>query len=260
MQMITSKDNEIIKTAAKLVKSAKYRREKGLFTAEGVRICRDGVLSSVPIKLFLYTNGAAEKYPKDFQRISALAEASYEISAQLFARISDTQTPQGFFCVFYMLDKQPFPYTIDKQSNYVALENIQDPSNMGTILRTAEALGVKGVILSSDCCDVYSPKVVRGSMGAVFRLPLIITDKFVEYISELTESGVHTFGSTPHSAENITELSVGGGVMLIGNEGNGLTEAALSACSHRVRIPMMGRAESLNAAAAASILMWEMFR
>ena len=258
--MITSKDNEIIKDTAKLVKSAKYRKETGLFTAEGVRICRDGVLSGATPEKFFYTKDAKQKYTEDFEKIFSVSKNSFEVSSAIFEKISDTKTPQGFFCVFNMLDKPSFPYKINKQGNYIALENLQDPSNLGTILRTAEALVIDGVILSKNCCDFYSPKVVRGSMGAVFRIPAFTPDSFTDYIDELTKSGVATYGSTPHNAVDITDIDFNGGVMLIGNEGNGLCEETLSVCSKRVKIPMRGRAESLNAAAAAGILMWEMFR
>lgn len=258
--MITSKDNEIIKYAVKLMKSAKFRREERLFTAEGVRICRDGVLSGVGVEQFLYTRDAMEKYSDDYDRIKAASSSSVEISKSLFEKISDTKTPQGFFCIFNMLDKPSFPYTINKQGVYVALENLQDPSNIGTVLRTAEALGIDGIILSANCCDIYSPKVVRGSMGAVFRIPFYIAENFTGFVDNLTRRGFNTYGSTPHNADSITDIDFDSGVMLIGNEGNGLTEQALAACSRRVKIPMQGRAESLNAAAAAGILMWEMLR
>lgn len=258
--MITSKDNDIIKDAAKLVKSAKYRRERNLFTAEGVRLCRDGIMSGIIAESFLFTSSAKNKYRDDFEKISEGAKKCCEISEQLFEKISDTKSPQGFFCIFNMLDKPSFPYTINNQGNYVALENLQDPSNLGTVLRTAEALGIDGVILSENCCDIYSPKVVRGSMGAVFRLPFYISESFTEFIASATQKGVFTYGSTPRNAVDITDVCFNGGIMLVGNEGNGLTEKTLAVCSKRVRIPMRGRAESLNAAAAAGILMWEMIR
>lgn len=258
--MITSKDNDIIKDTAKLVKSSKYRKEKGLFTAEGVRICLDGVQSGFFPKIFFYTSKSKDKYAEEFGKISAASKKSLEVSQPVFEKISDTKSPQGFICVFEMLDKSKNMYTINNRGNYIALENLQDPSNLGTILRTAEALGFDGVILSNDCCDFYSPKVVRGSMGAVFRLPLFTAENFVDYIGELTESGIVTYGSTPRNAEDITNININGGVMLIGNEGSGLSEDALNVCSKRVKIPMGGRAESLNAAAAAAILMWETVR
>lgn len=258
--MITSKDNETVKHCAKLMKSASYRRNCSLFCAEGVRVCRDGVLSGHAPEIFAYTPSAREKYPQDFECIAAVSKKQLEVSNDIFSKISDTRSPQGFFCVFNMLDKQRFPYRINKRGSYLACERIQDPSNLGTILRTAEALGIEGVILSADCCDVYSPKVVRGSMGAVFRMPVHTAEDFTAYIKELSSSGVATYASTPRDAEDITRVSFDGGVMLIGNEGSGLSEDAINACTKKVMIPMRGRAESLNAAAAASLLMWEMLR
>ena len=258
--MITSKDNEIIKNISKLVKSAKRRKESRQFTAEGVRICTDGILSGYSPEVFLYTAKAKEKYSDDFKKIADTSRSCFEVSAAVFEKISDTKSPQGFFCVFNMLDKNKNLNTIDNQSVYIALERVQDPSNMGTILRTAEALGVDGIILSNDCCDIFSPKVVRGSMGAVFRIKYSIADDFCAYIKNLSDSGIITYGSTPVNACDIRTVDFNGGVMLIGNEGNGLSAQALDCCTVRVSIPMNGRAESLNAACAASILMWEMIR
>ncbi len=258
--MITAKDNETVKHAVKLVKSASYRKSCGLFTAEGVRVCRDGVLSGFSPELFVYTPRSEEKYPEDFAAVAERSKRLCEVSNDIFTRISDTKSPQGFFCVFNMLDKQKFPYRINKRGNYLACERIQDPSNLGTILRTAEALGIDGVILSGDCCDMYSPKVVRGSMGAVFRMPELSVDDFTAFIAKLSADGVETYASTPRGAQPVTEVSFDGGVMLIGNEGSGLKAETIDACTKRVMIPMKGRAESLNASAAAAMLMWEMMR
>lgn len=257
--LITSKDNELIKEAAKLIQSSKYRREKGLFAAEGVRLCADGVLSGSEAEYFLYTENAAKKYPAEFELISASSKKSFAVSESVFRKISDTTNPQGFFCVFVVLDKSHKLDKINTQGRYAALENIQDPSNLGTILRTAEALGVDGIILSADCCDVYSPKVIRGSMGAVFRVPVRIEENFTGFIRDLSENGIITYASTPHEAEDINGVDFSnGGVMLIGNEGNGLRAETIAACTKCVRINMKGRAESLNAAAAAAILMYKL--
>ncbi len=257
--MITSKDNEIIKYVSKLISSAKYRRENGCFAAEGVRLCSDGASSGAEITAFLYTEKAEKKYNSEFKKISSAAKKSYELSEPLFKKISDTAAPQGFMCIFKTLDKYSVSYKISKQGRYTALENIQDPSNMGTILRTAEALGTDGVIISRDCCDIYSPKVVRGSMGAVFRVPVIFPEDFTDYISYLTRNGILTYASTPHNADSINDIDFSqGGVMLVGNEGAGLKPETVSVCYKRIKIPMNGRAESLNAAAAAAILMYKM--
>ncbi len=256
--MITSKDNELIKETAKLIKSAKARKDKHLFVAEGLRLCRDAAESGAHIVFFLYTGQAAEKNKDDFALIRSVADKSEEISRELYNKISDTNSPQGFLCAIDTGSNTAMS-EIKSGGKYAALENIQDPSNLGTILRTAEALGIDGVILSHDCCDIYSPKVVRGSMGAVFRLPFMQTEDFTAWIQECTATGVSTYASTPHEAENIRQIDFsGGGIMLIGNEGNGLKSETIEACTRRVKIPMFGRAESLNAAAAAAILMYEL--
>ena len=223
--MITSKDNDIVRNAAKLLKSSKHRKTARQFTAEGVRLCRDGVRSGYKPALFLYTGDAVGKYKDAYDEIIAVSERSFEVSRAVFERISDTKSPQGFFCVFNILDKNKKMYRIDNQNTYIGLENIQDPSNM-----------------------------------AVFRLPFTIKENFGEYLRELLSQGVSVYGSTPYDAEDITNVKFTGGVMLIGNEGAGLTQETLALCTAKVRIPMRGRAESLNAAAAAGILMWEMLR
>lgn len=257
--MITSKENESIKKIVKLMSSAKYRTEQQQFIAEGVRLCRDAAESSADIKNFLYTHEAKEKYPKDFELIAAQSQKTEELSPVLFRKITDTKNPQGFLCV--IKSKENTELILKKEKKYIALENIQDPSNMGTILRTAEALGVDGILLSSDCCDIYSPKVVRGSMGAVFRIHFLISENFTEDIRNLTNQNFRTFASTPRNAENIQNMDFSqGAVILIGNEANGLKAQTIEACSQKVKITMLGRAESLNASAAAAILIYELMK
>lgn len=258
--MITSRDNPTIKEIIKLQKSSKYRRECSLFTAEGVRLCRDAVLSGVKIEKLIYTAQAMEKYSDDFKMISDLALEKIEVSNDIFLKISDTKSPQGLLCVISMLDKRILLDKIENTGRYVALENISDPSNLGTILRTAEALGLDGVILSDNCCDIYSPKTTRGSMGAVFRMKFCIVKNFSEYIGNLTDSGIKTYAATPRDAVSVTKIDFKSGIVLIGNEGAGLSDEAIDSCIARVKIPMGGRAESLNASAAAAILMWELIR
>lgn len=258
--MITSRENPTIKEIIKLQKSAKYRRENSLFTVEGVRICRDAVISGAKIIKFIYTAQAKEKYSDDFKIISDTDCEKIEVSTDIFLKISDTKSPQGLLCLISMLDKSSLLDKIENMGRYIALENISDPSNLGTILRTAEALGIDGIIISEDCCDIYSPKVVRGSMGAVFRMKFLVVKDFSDYIKKLTEGGIKTYASTPRNAVSVTEVDFKSGIILIGNEGAGLTDKAIDACMTSVKIPMLGRAESLNASAAASILMWELIR
>lgn len=258
---ITSKDNLIIKQAVKLKSNAKDRREENKFFIEGFRLCLDAIESDIKIVQFFYTDSAFSKHEDIVKEISAKSKDVYLISEDIAQKLSDTVNPQGFFGVCEMPNNTvDLNNTMSKQ--YIALENIQDPSNMGTILRTAEAFGISGMILSSDCCDIFNAKVIRGSMGAVFRLPITVVNDFPTEILNLRKAGLRPMAAVPdQSASKITGVRFFKGVvMCIGNEGNGLTKETIKACGERVTIPMDGQAESLNAATSASILMWEMIR
>lgn len=259
---ITSRENSEIKKAVKLLRSAKFRRQEGLFIAEGLRLCRDALESGVPIHQLFYTEDSLNKHAEALKSLQTSAKESILVSSEIMAALSDTVTPQGIVCVCPMLDKNGGLDKINASGHFLGLEDLQDPSNMGTILRTAEALGIKGVILSGGCCDRYSPKVLRGSMGAVFRLPVYSADNMQKALSLLKSKGIFTLAAVPdHSAEPITRLSFSRpSAMIIGNEGNGLKPETIAACHQRVTIPMRGRAESLNASVAASLCMWEMMR
>ncbi|MCD8026343.1 MAG: RNA methyltransferase [Clostridiales bacterium] len=257
---ITSKDNQNIKKAVKLKKSAKYRRETNMFIAEGLRICTDAMFSSARIESLFVTDKAKEKHPCEFQQLADYALNTYIVSPELFSFISDTENPQGFLCIIKSLDKTYQFDTIKNSDKFLALDNVQDPNNLGTILRTAEALGLDGVVMSKDCCDIYNPKVVRGSMGAVFRLPFVICNSIKEFLSnnQMLNSYAAVVSSDPHK---ITETSfIPPCVAVIGNEGNGLKRETIDSCTFEITIPMKGRAESLNASTAAAIIMWEMIK
>lgn len=259
MLTITSKDNANIKNTVKLKNSSKFRKKSGAFIAEGVRLCMDAMYSGAKIEILFATENAAQKYEQDFEKLSNYADKSFIVTAPIFAVMSDTETPQGFLCVIKALDKIPEFDTIKRNSKFIALENLQDPSNLGTILRTAEAFALDGIVLSADCCDIYSPKVVRGSMGAVFRIPFLICNNIVDFLRE--NQSLVSYAAVVSDAENITEVSFNNpSIAVIGNEGNGLRKETIDYCNHRITIPMSGKAESLNASTAASIIMWEMVK
>lgn len=257
---ISSKDNTFIKHINKLIKSAKYRRENHEFVAEGLRICYDACISGAVIKAVVFTKTAYEKHRGALDEIISVSEKQYEVSDVVFSSICDTQSPQGVLCVTKTLDKRTLFDKMEYSGKFLALDNIQDPSNLGTILRTAEAVGVSAVILSKDCCDIYSPKVVRGSMGAVFRLVYIIVDTIEGFLSE--HKGINSFAAVvDNGAKPINSVSFSSPcIVCVGNEGNGLKESTVDACGECITIPMKGRAESLNASVAASIIMWEMLK
>lgn len=255
--IITSRENPLIKLVAALQVSSEKRKRNGLFVLEGLRICKDACDNGIKFDKLIVSDAAAEKYAADTEKFSLISDECYKIPESLFKKISDTKTPQGIIAVAKM------PVTgscgIDKNGKYIALENVSDPSNLGAISRTAEALGVNGIILSSDGCDPYSPKALRASMGTLLRVPVFVTESFAE---TLKSTGLKRYACVvDKTAESIKEQSFeNGSVVMIGNEANGLTDSAKQSADVLVTIPMTGRAESLNAAAAAAIAMWEMMK
>lgn len=260
MLTISSKDNINIKNAVKLKKSSHFRKQSGNFVAEGLRICYDAMLSNAEIETLFVTENASQKYAEKFNELSNYSKKTFIVSEQIFHLISDTQTPQGFLCVIKALDKTVQFDTIKNNGKMLALDNIQDPNNLGTILRSAEAFGIDGIVMSYDCCDIYSPKVVRGSMGAVFRIPFIICKSIASYLQE--NSDINSFAAVvDKNAKAITDAEfIRPCISVIGNEGNGLKQDTINACKNLITIPMNGKAESLNASVAASIIIWEMVK
>lgn len=252
--IITSPDNPTVRQICRLADSAKARREEGLFIAEGLRLCMDAV-TSVAIKAAVMTEEFFDKHQGHAETISQKAQKTLIVSQKVFKKMSGTQTPQGVVCMCKIPDTQT---SIDKNGKYIALERVADPANLGAVARTAEALGLGGVIVSGDGCDRYNPKALRASMGALMRLPVI---EFADFTKQLTELSMPLYACVVHNqAKPISTVDFSGGaIALIGNEANGLTDEAINIATP-VNIPMKGVTESLNAATAAAIVMWEMMR
>lgn len=256
---ITSKSNDKIKQAAKLVSSAAQRRKEKRFLLEGSRLCFDALSCGfAPAQVFV-TENALHKYRDRAEPLSENAEEVYMISDSVAAALADTVNPQGVFCVFKM--KPQGKTEIVPNGKYLALDGVQDPSNLGAAARTAEALGLSGLITAGGC-DVFNPKAQRAAMGALLRLPVTDCADLPALITNCRKNGMLTFAAVPYAdAEKITEISLSRGtVAVVGNEGNGVSGEVQNACEKLVTVPMLGRAESLNASAAAAIVMWEMMR
>ncbi len=253
--LINSKDNALIKTIKRLQTSSRQRKKENCFVIEGLRLLDDAADNNVAFSHLLYTEEFAKKNPEYLKKFIEISEKVFVINEKLFASICDTLTPQGVMAVAQMQENDV--KNIDRLGKYIALENLQDPSNVGAICRTAEALGLSGIFVSSDSCDIYSPKVLRSSMGTVLRLPIFVLEDLPK---ELKETSLTVYASVVHGeAEKVGEIEfLGGSVVVIGNEGNGLSEEMIKVSDKKITIQMNGRAESLNAAAAASIIMWEM--
>ena len=261
--VLKSRENPAIKRYSKLVSSRRERDESSLFVIEGVRLCTEALDWDVGMETAFITEACRHKHPALFERLERLSIQLYYIDDRLAGKLSDTRTPQGIFCICRKPDHSPDVDMILRKRCWILLAGIQDPGNLGTMLRTAEALGIDGVILSNHCCDLYGPKTVRATMGALFRLPVLETANGASFLASLGDRAVTYAAVVDPTAESSSEAAKAAHsddrptIVCIGNEGNGLPQELIDACDRRITIRMKGRAESLNAAMAAGILMWE---
>ncbi|MBR6360443.1 MAG: RNA methyltransferase [Clostridia bacterium] len=261
METITSKTNDKIKYASQLA-SASKRRECGEFLLEGARLCSDAAESGIGIVRAFFTGEALKKYSGYTDRITEVCDECYEISSAAAEKLSDTGNTQGVFCVCRIRENSASP--LKERGRYIMLENVQDPSNLGAIFRTSEALGIDAVIINGGC-DIYNPKALRAAMGSSLRIDLIRAEDAVSFIESGKKDGVCFLACVPSETAceipaAVSSHAQGALVCVLGNEGSGLSEAVISACDERVTIPMKGRAESLNVSAAAAIAAWELIR
>ncbi len=262
MEKLNSKNNEKIKYARALARSSAERKASGEFLLEGARLCSDAAESGTEIVRAFFTETAISKYGEYIGAVESVCSECYEISEEASDKISDTGSSQGVFCVCRAPDRSAL--SLKPGGRYIALENVQDPSNVGAVIRSAEALGIDALIISGGC-DIYNPKALRAAMGSSLRMDIFTPDDLPEFIRRARENGMKAFACVPDRSafdiRKINEISGGKGIICcIGNEGSGLTEQTVNACDAAVTIVMQGRAESLNAAAAAALTAWELKR
>mgnify|MGYP001476117647 CR=1 FL=1 len=253
--MITSTGNGKVKRLVQLGTSARARNEAGVFLAEGPRIFRE-IPEEDLTGIFV-----SESFMAENARSFPAGVPVEVLTDRVFAHAADTETPQGILAVVRQKQASFREITNASAPFLLVLERIQNPGNLGTMLRTAECAGVTGIMISKDSADIYNPKTVRGSMGSVLRVPVLCMDDLTEGVRMLKESGIRVFAASLDGKNAYCEeCYTGGTAFLIGSEGSGLSKK-LSACADvQVRIPMEGRAESLNAAAASAVLMYEVHR
>ena len=256
LELLSSRQNPRVKDAAAL-KDAAARRKTGLFLAEGARLCADAALHGAVIEALFITLSAAETYRTYFETVLPAAKTAYYITDPVSEKLADTAVSQNFFCVCRQKAEAP---DLRPDGRYLVADRVQNPDNLGAIARSAEAFGATGMIVSGGA-DPYSPKALRASMGAVLRFPVIKAADAAEEILRLNSLGLRTFAAVLDArAKDLRTVSVPGGcALVVGNEGEGVSQAAAAACTDLVTIPMAGRAESLNVSAAAAVLMWELF-
>lgn len=258
MPLITSKDNPNIKLFRKLTESKKYRRETGMFTLEGARLISDALLENAELHSVFVTESFSDKQGEALN-FPSRTELFY-ITDELGKSISDTSSAQGIFAICKSIAKPHFSQTVKHGGRYLLLCGIQDPGNLGTIIRTADAVGLDGVFLS-ECCELYNPKVIRSTMGSLFRLN-VLEVSFEEIFPLFEQRGVPTYAAViDRDAVSLTDCDFSeGGAVLIGNEGNGLPKDIAEQCTKKLTIKMNGNINSLNAAMAAGIIMWELVK
>ena len=255
--MITSTSNVQIKEINALLKRSKERKEKKAFVIEGRKmfeeICQD---KSRVVKAYF-----SESYIKEQYAEKELPEVPYGVVADsIFDSMAETVTPQGVLAIVKM-PEYSLEDMLEQAGTLVLLENLRDPGNLGTIIRTAEAAGVSGVILSKESVDIYNPKVIRSTMGAVYRVPFLYAEDFIELLQKLRQQEVRLLAAHLKGQKTFDKADYSGKVgILIGNEANGLSDEASEMANEKVLIPMAGSVESLNAAIAAALLMYEAFR
>jgi TrmH family RNA methyltransferase len=252
---------EKIKNIQKLMKNARYRRERQLFVVEGIRMFRE-IPEERLVELY-YTEEAEQKYLQQeplFQHCLSQKQA-HPVTSSVFRELSGTETPQGILALVRMENRELSELLEPEQLPFLLiLENLQDPGNMGTIIRTAEGAGVTGILISNDSVDIYNPKVVRSTMGSLFRMKLFISDNLTADVKRLQENNITVYGAhLDGNAFYDTDLTKPS-AFLIGNEGNGLTKDISRLADDLIRIPMLGQVESLNAAVSAAIISYEAFR
>lgn len=256
--MITSTSNQQVKKLIQLQKKAKIRNEQDVFVVEGIKMYEEAPSDRL-VQTFMsesfyrrYTEKGRDRLRDD--QVTVLSDS-------VFAAVSDTRTPQGVLCIVRQYHYDPQDLTAAVCPLLLVLENLQDPGNLGTIVRTAEGAGVTGILLTRESVDIYNPKVIRSTMGSIYRMPFYYTDRLSELMRKLKTQGMrfyaaHLQGAVPYDQPDYT----GASAFLIGNESSGLSDKIAGDADVCVKIPMCGKVESLNAGVAAAVLMYEASR
>lgn len=277
METITSRQNPQILRVVRL-QDRKHRQREQLFCFDGIKLCKEALLSGIaPERIYLRASTVdrvlermEDELPEaDFSHLPSLVK----LEDAVFEKISVEKSPEGVICVAKYIDKCHKIVTINNISDMGAypvsdgerillLESVRDPGNLGTIIRGAAAFGIDRLIISEDCADLYNPKTVRASMGTIFRQHIDRVDDMPGVIASLRSAGRKIYAAAlDHTAVRLgaVALSACDGIV-IGNEGHGLSASTIEACTGCLYIPMAEGTESLNAAMAATVCMWEMYR
>lgn len=254
--MITSTSNQQMKHISLLLKKAKVRNEEGIFVVEGRKMFAEAPKDRVTA---IYVS---ETFIGEPEHKKMLEGREYEVVADsVLKSVSDTQTPQGILCLVKKPEYRLEDLLQKEQPHLLILESIQDPGNLGTMLRTGEGAGITGVVMNRTTVDLFNPKTIRSTMGSIYRMPFFVAEHLEEAIKELKARQIAVYAAHLKGTLSYDEPDYRGGTaFLIGNEGNGLSDEIADLADTYIKIPMEGKVESLNAAISASILMYEVNR
>ena len=258
MQVITSKDNEIIKNIRKL-KEKKYRDSSNEFIIEGVKLIEEAIEENVKIKKIVVCEECLEDKCLDQKLLYKIAKyVCMYVSSKVFGLLTDVVNPQGMLAV---IEKQSSEDKINYNDDIIiVLDGIQDPGNLGTILRTVDSAGLSQIILSKTSVDAYNPKVVRSTMGAIFRVKIIEAENLVETLKNIKKHKFKVVATSLAGSESIYKMDYDKKVIVIGNEAKGVSKEILNVSDAKIKIPMLGKTESLNASVATGIIIYEYVR
>ena len=256
--IITSKSNDMVKHIKNL-KEKKFREESQEFLIEGEKIILEAIEEKAVIKEIIIDNGAKDdgKFSNEFlEKIKAFGIVY--VSQDIMQILSDVKTPQGVIAV---VDKSSNDLNVDfSQDLFLILDNVQDPGNIGTILRTVDSLNLKQIIVKKGTCDIYNPKVVRSTMGAIFRVKVIEFNNICDIIKKLKDNNIKILATSLDGSLSIYNTDFIKSAIIIGNEANGVSQEVLDISDQKIKIPMLGKTESLNAAVATGIILYEAIR
>lgn len=258
MQTITSKDNELIKHIRKL-KDKKYRDESNEYVVEGVKLVEEAVKENAKIKQIIVCEDTTRTY--EIPTNIMLEIAKYEcisVSDKIFNIITQVTNPQGIMAI---IEKNAQDAQIDySQDIIVVLDDVQDPGNLGTILRTVDSIGLNQIIVSKGTADAFNSKVVRSTMGAIFRIKIIEVENLAQAIKEMRKHHFKLMVTSLQTKNSIYDIDFYKKIIVIGNEANGVSKEIQDMADEKAKIPMLGRTESLNASVAAGVVMYEYVR
>ncbi len=259
MQVITSKDNELIKNIKKL-KEKKYRDLKNEYIIEGIKIIQEAIQENAKIKQIIICDDCEKSsyIPQEMMYEIAKYECIY-VTNKIFISLTDVKNPQGIMAIVEKNNSKEEKIDYN-QDIIVALDDLQDPGNLGTILRTVDSIGINQILVSKGTADSYNPKVVRSTMGAIFRVKIIECEDLEKTLKEIKKHKFEILVTSLQTENSIYDIKYNKKVIVIGNEANGVEEKIQNMADIKVKIPMLGKTESLNASVATGIILYEYVR